>query len=246
MNIFKILHSKEFIFAKECYKTCNSYCCKNPYFKFLSFAKNDNIILPMLEAEFLALNSQIQFKNTKHITFILKNNKKIKLYFVECDFKGLCSPHNLRPLICKLYPYFPIIDNDGNFIRARESTMYDLFYKDEKNHPCTLIQTNKKDIINQLKITTEEIRKVPIMIFIFKSLQYIDEALQKYFENIFNKKIFIDTLDRGGVIEFFKHYEKNSFTMQAFKNQEFIENIISLYNTLEQKHGEEFTQYFFE
>ncbi|MBX1886759.1 hypothetical protein [Campylobacter peloridis] len=198
MNIFKKIHSMEFIFTKECYKTCNSYCCKNPYFKYLSSAKSDNIVLPMLETEFLALDNQIQFKNTKNVIFALKNNKKIKIYFVECDFKGLCSPHNLRPLICKLYPYFPIVSNDGNFIRVRESTIYDLFYKDEKNHPCTLIRTNKINVINQLKITTEEIRKVPIMIFIFKSLQYIDEALQKYFKNIFGKKIFIDTLDRGG------------------------------------------------
>ncbi|EGK8010485.1 hypothetical protein HW242_07050 [Campylobacter lari] len=247
-NFFKKIQETEFIFFKECYTTCDGYCCKNFHAGNFKFLNQDDVIIPLLEPEFQSINnfSDKTFLNFKEKIFTLDNKKKIKIYFLKCSSKGLCHPHCIRPLICKIYPYFPIVNFDGDFLGVRECAFLDLFYKNEKNHPCTLVRQHKQQLVHDFKQSTEFLRRQPIMIFVFMVLKYLDEALMLYFKKSLNDKIYLDELDEKHKQKFFELYENNALTFNAWKTQEFKNNISNTYKILEQKYGEEFTQYFFD
>ncbi|AJC86778.1 hypothetical protein [Campylobacter sp. RM16704] len=245
---FKNLHNIEFVFFKNCYTTCNGYCCKNFHSTNFNFLNQEEVIIPLLESEFQALNSiqKKSFLNFKEKIFTLQNGKKIKIYFLKCSSKGLCFPHYCRPLLCKIYPYFPIVDFEGNFLGVRECAFLDLFYKNDTNHPCTLINQHKQQLIEEFEKSTTILRQEPIMIFVFMVLKCLDEALVLHFSKKFQNKIYLDKLNLEEKKLFFKIYEHNALTFEAWKTQEFSNKVVHIYNKLEQKYGEEFTQYFFD
>lgn len=245
-NFFDTLHNKEFIFAPKCYMTCNGGCCRNIYAKYFKFNTSNDVILPMVEAEYLSLvkAGNNNFKNYSKVTYTLKNKKKITIYYVKCSLGGICSPHNLRPLICKLYPYYPQVDFDGNFLGAKPCALFDIFYKSKTKHFCTITHSAEEDFLNQFNQNTKILQKEPIMIFIFKSLEYIEEALKKYTYEYFGKEVYLDEMTEEEKYEFFGMQELNSMTLKAYKNNDFIDKIQNLYDILEKKYHSRFNQYF--
>ncbi|EAK0848416.1 Uncharacterised protein [Campylobacter lari] len=245
-NFFDTLHDKEFIFAPKCYMTCNGGCCHNIYAKYFKFNKSNSVILPMIEAEYLSLTRAGNNNLNDHSVAIyeLKNKKKITIYFIKCSLNGICNPHNLRPLICKLYPYYPQVDFDGNFLGVKPCALFDIFYKHKKNNFCTITHTAEKEFIKTFDENTKILQKEPIMIFIFKALEYIEEALQKYTYEYYGKEMYLDEMSEDEKYDFFAMQELNSMTLKAYKNDEFINKIQNLYDILEQKHQDRFCKYF--
>ncbi len=245
-NFFKNLKDKEYVFFKECYKTCNGYCCNNFHADKFKFINKDNVILPMIEHEFLAMQNSGGMDNVKDYkekTFTLKCGKKLKVYFLECGVKGLCSPHCNRPLICKIYPYFPLVNENGDFLGVREVAMLDLFYKDDKNHPCTLVNTHKEQLLKEYKQSIKELLKEPIMIFIFMLLEILDKYLMNYFKGYYDEP-FLDVLDENAKKDFFAKYETNALLFKAYRNNGFADEVNDLYLRLEAKYGEKLSKYF--
>lgn len=245
-NFFDTLKNKEYVFFKECYKTCNGYCCNNFHADSFKMIDSHNVILPMIEAEFLSMQKNGGMDNVKdfyHKTFWLKCGVGLKLYFLKCGVKGLCSPHCNRPLVCKIYPYFPLVDEKGEFLGVREVAMLDLFYKDDKNHPCTLVNTHKNELLKQFKSSTKELLKEPVMIFVFMALELLDKYLMKYFKNYFNEP-FLDVLGENERKDFFKKYENNALLFKAWRNDDFKNEINELYLRLESLYQEKLSRYF--
>ena len=50
-----------------------------------------------------------------------------------------------RPLICKLYPFLPKVDNRGGILDFFSATFFDLFY-DKSSHPCTLVAQHEDEV----------------------------------------------------------------------------------------------------
>jgi hypothetical protein len=74
-------------------------------------------------------------------TYTLSDGTKWHQHFLFCSCQGLCSPHQARPLICRIYPYFPIVNMDGELVDFEFSSLMDLCYTfPERDHPCTLVR----------------------------------------------------------------------------------------------------------
>lgn len=229
MKFFKSLKDIEIVKFKKCYKSCNSHCCGK-----------DNV-LPMLEAEFLAMKENINpltldyfYKDLK-----LKCGVKIKIYFIKCDKLGLCLNHQNRPLVCKLYPYFPIIDENANLLGVREISFYDLFYKNDKNHPCTLVNTHKKELLAMYYQNIKQILNEPIMIFVFMALEILTNYLQNYVKNK-HKDVDFDRLNKDIKKDFFA---KNDIFV-ALKDSSFQNDINNLYLKLEKLYKQDLSKHF--
>ena len=100
----------EFINFPKCYEGCGGYCCtgfKNNNFNFFS---SEVMALPLLEKEFNEYKKSggiIGLEEAKKIEeFKLKNGAILRIFWLHCSLVGLCNPHQNRPLICKLYPFF--------------------------------------------------------------------------------------------------------------------------------------------
>ncbi|EHD9160293.1 hypothetical protein [Campylobacter jejuni] len=247
-NFFDILHDKEFIFAPKCYMTCNGGCCHNIYAKYFRFNTSNDVVLPMIEAEYLSLikAGNNNFENYSKVAYNLKNNKKLVVYYVKCSLGGICNPHNLRPLICKLYPYYPKVDFDGNFLGVKPCALFDIFYKNKKNSFCTITHNTEEEFLNLFNKSTKILQREPIMIFIFKTLEYIEEALKKYTYDYYGKEVYLDEMTEDEKYEFFSMQELNSMTLEAYKNNDFINKVQNLYDILEKKYNNRFSKYFVE
>ncbi|WP_257935744.1 hypothetical protein UPTC15629_1361 [Campylobacter lari] len=245
-NFFDLLHDKEFIFAPKCYMTCNGGCCHNIYAKYFKFNTSNDVVLPVIEAEYLSLlkAGNNYLNNHNKVVYELKNKKKFVVYFIKCSLGGLCNPHNLRPLICKLYPYYPKVDFDGNFLGVKPCALFDIFYKHKKNNFCTITHTAEDEFVNEFNKNTKILQQEPIMIFIFKALEYIEEALKKYTYEYYGKEIYLDEMSEDEKYDFFAMQELNSMTLKAYKNDDFINKIQNLYDILEQKYQDRFCKYF--
>ncbi|ECQ7706821.1 TPA: hypothetical protein R1727_001598, partial [Campylobacter lari] len=58
------------------------------------------------------------------------------------------------------------------------------------------------------------------------------------------KVIYLEDLTHEEKFDFFAFQEINSMTMQAYKNEKFINSVQEVYDNLEKKYHDEFTQYF--
>ena len=233
MRFFDSLTDANFVYFKDCYKACGGHCC--------NALSDDENILPMLEPEFLSMKKNGGLNNIDffHKTFVLKCGKSINIYFLICKNKGLCKPHKNRPLVCKIYPYFPLVSKYGEFLGVREISFYDLFYKDDKNHPCTLINLHKNELLQMYKQNIQKIIKEPIMIFVFMVFEIIDRHLKSYFNQNF-KNIFFDDLSKSEKKMFFK----NNNLFLALKSNAFQDDINELYLSLESIYKNDISRYF--
>ena len=60
---FNKLYNSEFIAFKDCYKTCDSYCCSNFLGKNFKILSKNCVILPLLEEEYLYYKSKGRIQN---------------------------------------------------------------------------------------------------------------------------------------------------------------------------------------
>lgn len=169
--IWDYIYNTEFVAFKDCYLSCNGYCCSiSKDFSIIS-----NITLPLLEEEYnyYKNNSGIQnITEVKKEEFILENGKKFVLYYLICKCSGLCNPHSMRPLICRIYPYIPRVSFDGKIEGFLYASLFDVIYNDT-NHPCTLVKENKKEILETLTHKLQPLMLEPKLIFAFKALEAI-------------------------------------------------------------------------
>lgn len=98
--------------------------------------------------------------------------------------------------------------------------------------------------MKEFEENTQILRKEPIMIFVFKALEIIENTLKEYTYNHYGKVIYLEELTHEEKFDFFAFQEINSMTMKAYKNEKFLNEIQNLYDKLEEKYQEKFTQYF--
>lgn len=230
------IYDKEFVFFNECYKTCDGYCCKNFNQENFQMLPKNIVSLPLLKSEFEHYCKVGGISNLtlppKEQKYTLKNGKNIEIVYLSCDCNGLCTPHQNRPLICKIYPYFPIFNNQGKLESFEYSSLFDVFYN-VKNHPCTLINSHKEELERQLIENVKILGKYPLLIFIFKVLKILIENLREYI-NIND----LSTLNPNEKKKFFAKFEWAILSAKAWKKDKVKDEIQEIYDDLARKYGE--------
>ncbi len=100
------------------------------------------------EYEFLKKHTRLQvgFEQThRHHTFTFDEERGLTLGFdtAVCSLGGICSLPEYRPLICKFYPYYPIVTpEDGAINNFITGSLIDQYWGDLGiEHPCWLHRT---------------------------------------------------------------------------------------------------------
>lgn len=236
MLVFNKLYNSEFIAFKDCYKTCDSYCCSNFLAKSFKILNQNRVVLPLLEQEYLYYKSKGGVQNItqeKKETYTLKNGKKLVLYFLYCECGGLCEPHCMRPLICRIYPYFPLVSLEGKILGFYPASLMDLFFSKKQFHPCTLVRENDTEIKEQLSKSLKPLLESPLYIFAFRALELLAKALQNYLQNTC-----IDALNAQEREKFLKKLEWSLLSNKAWDNAAFKEAITQEYESVAQLYGD--------
>jgi hypothetical protein len=229
------IYNTNFFTANNCWTTCDGYCCKNFYGNYFKIFNKENVVLPMFEDEYDYYKSIGGIKNIdqpdKHV-FRLMNNKEFSIYFAKCNQKGMCDPHCSRPLICRIYPYFPLVDLKGNVIGFEYAALLDLFYENDAVHPCTLVREQNLIIKEQLKNSFKDVLENPKFIFMFKLLELISTTVKEAFPMYMNR------LNEDEKIVFYKNYENTMLKGRLWKNEKFKKDATYIYEQIEEYYGE--------
>lgn len=222
------IYEKNFIYANECYKTCDGYCCKNFFGTHFKFLDKDAVILPLIDDEYNEYKKRGGIKNINDIVKkeIPFDDKIFTLYLLKCREKGLCNPHNNRPFICRIYPYFPVIDLDGNVVDFVYASLIDNLV-DENYHKCTLIKDNS--ILKELRKNLLDISFSTKMILGLKLVELLIKYLKSYIPNKIDNK----NKEQNIVTKFEMLFLSN----KIFKNENFQLEAKQIYSQIKEKYG---------
>ncbi len=156
----KIFNS-EFIFETGCYKTCNSFCCRwdSPDMPFRIIPKGGTLFYLPKEYEYISKYGKV----TDIEPFKMKAkffDKEIYLYYKHCNDDSNCNIKFSRSLYCKLYPFLPVFDIDGNLTNIKYISVYDVTADIiGQKTPCYVIDLKEK----YLKYWQENPEKISLL-----------------------------------------------------------------------------------
>lgn len=151
------IYSLNGIYEGECWKSgCDSFCCNyNRVGKNFKIIKKINEV-PLFPGEYAYLkkNNKLQEGSSiKIFSFSLNNGIKIPVILNWCPLNGKCSNHKYRPVMCRFYPYFPVVDCEGKVEAFERSIPYDLFWEElGEKMPCAIHSLSINSINSILKI----------------------------------------------------------------------------------------------
>lgn len=122
----KIFNS-EFIFETECYKTCNSFCCRwdSEDIPLKIIPKGGTLFYLPKEYAYISQYGKV----TELEPFKMKAkffDKEITLYYKHCNDDANCNIKFSRSLYCKLYPFLPVFDINGTLTDLKYISVYDV------------------------------------------------------------------------------------------------------------------------
>nr|WP_287410474.1 hypothetical protein [Pseudodesulfovibrio sp.] len=124
------IHSKEFVSTPECWTSCNGgACCNMGLVSDIQFNILPNVgtTLIFMEDEYRYFNSQ-SMKLTHPIKTLEMNfadKETLTIHTAHCDLNGRCTDCFPKPLLCKMYPYVPIVTLDNSLETILSGSIYD-------------------------------------------------------------------------------------------------------------------------
>jgi len=203
----------------------------------MNLLKSSAVILPFFPGEYDYYTSLggIQSINESPSVqeYALPDGTSYTARFIKCSCAGMCVPHAARPLICRIYPYYPRVDLNGKILGFGHSALMDVLYEaPETNHPCTLVREEKERIQSELRDSLPVLLQYPEFIFVFKVLEIIERELRQHLPKR------IDLLeDNDAVKSFFRNFEWAVLSRKPWATELVATEIGSIYNSLVQEHG---------
>jgi hypothetical protein len=234
---WRMIYSLDGIFEAGCWESgCASHCCN-----FGRVGRNFKIIkkineVPLFPGEYLYLkqNGKLQPGGTiKTFDFTLQNGVKIPVILNWCPYNGKCPNHDYRPVMCRLYPYFPVIDLEGKVTALERSIPYDLFWEElGEPMPCA-IRSLSLDSINSLLKIVAGLCADPHNIFYLKAAHiYKQQIIRGIHKN--------GLLEAGDANRFFVDWEKRLLTNRLFDVEAALAELTDLWQQLRDKYQNRF------
>lgn len=180
------IHNIKFVEFSDCWKTCNGYCCNHVHDDAgFTFMKNGSgMVFFNDEYEFLKRINKLQygFKDKAKVTeFKINNEFTLKFVQSKCSLGGVCTIPEYRPILCKIYPYSPVINLDTKEIEdfITISLPDQAWTALEKPPICTLVKDHSKEVKEQLKPGLSELIKDPYFVFHFKAIELFNTFVKQ-------------------------------------------------------------------
>lgn len=230
---WKELYDENFFSMGSCWTTCNSHCCK---FNLYDGHKSKGVVLPLFPGEhqyFESIGGIINITDkAKKRTYHLHDDISFATHFLTCNCMGLCNPNEHRPLICRFYPYMPLVTVEGEIRGYDYIALSDLFYSNATAaHPCTLVRTEPDSVQKQLNESLPKLLKYPQFVFSFMVAELLANSLRKAMEGT------VDDLSNEEKKSFYKKFELMVFTGKPWRSAEFKESVVDVYNQVEKQYG---------
>jgi hypothetical protein len=190
---FSILYDHPISSPCVLWEHCSSHCCHIGSQVRTFDAETDLVILPIPEVEFEYLHRvgspDEQWLDAKRSFDVEISGYSLKVYMQPCNLGGRCDS-GLRPMICRIYPYIPLIDDDFRIAGTINATAFDLVWTPGTSEdPCLMRSAPEtarhlgllNDLVSKLKIREENLE---ILLWFNLAFRYL-EAFKLYLEQSF-------------------------------------------------------------
>jgi hypothetical protein len=235
---WKTIYSLNGIFEAGCWESgCAAHCCN-----YERVGRNFKIIkrineVPLFPGEYLYLkqNGKLQPGSMiKTIHFSLKNGVRIPVVLNWCPHNGRCPEHDYRPVMCRMYPYFPLVDLTGRVKALERSIPYDLFWERlGETLPCA-IRSLSLDSINSFLQIVVYLCMDPHNIFYLMAAHIYKQQIEK-------------GIRKSGLLKsphspdgFFANWEKLLLTNRLFDPDSTLNELTDLWVRLRKKYPDRF------
>ena len=239
-EIWEKIHSISFPSVSGCWENCGGgFCCNNRHelVKFRAIPSGRQSF-PVLDSEYQYLKeggflSPEMTANTRTISTVLKNGKTASVHMVTCSQGGRCFSWEKRPLICKIYPFIPISDDDGSIIRFEVGSVFDVMFNlAGLPSPCAVLAQDLKPLHDEFKERTGDVFNMPYFIFYFRAFEIIANELRKGFAEHYKGTPSDD------YTKFFREFELLYMSQKVFSKDRIQAELENLYASLENKYGD--------
>ncbi|MBF0611035.1 MAG: hypothetical protein G8345_13420 [Magnetococcales bacterium] len=142
------IHRHQFISVDKCWETCGGgYCCASNHADFqFRLLPVPGVVLLYPEEEYnhlVATGRAWQTlpgnKPVQRLHLDVGGPRPLTLVHMPCRLQGKCAGVIEPPLQCKLYPFLPVLDVDGNILDVYPFSIFELtFATCQWPMPCTL------------------------------------------------------------------------------------------------------------
>lgn len=160
---FDNMYDTDLVYMKDCWKLCgDAHCCSFSRYKsrFKLIAQEHYQELPLLPDEYDYLKHKGwlgQFGDFDHKTVEYAfNGSTMRVESIVSRKPGCACEHDTRPVICRLYPLFPIFDIHGHILGIDSVGIYEVLEKLDGLQPaCALTQLPFGELQKFLSISAE-------------------------------------------------------------------------------------------
>ena len=188
------------------------------------------------EYQYLKSQDKVQegFEEKHNIlSFEISPKRIIRIITSYCHLEGRCTYPEYRPLICKVYPYFPRISLDTLEITgyAYSSALDQYWGALSLKHPCHIVQTlDEKKIFKHLEVF-KPLLSNPYFIFYFKAIEIVLDNLKAHLQKTQSQIFNLPPAD------FFSRWEFLYVTGKAFNKKEILSKLEWLDNEVQRRFG---------
>ncbi len=178
--------------SKPCsfWEQCDSHCCTIGRLLQPHDPATHLVALPIPAVEFDYLRSLgapgDQWPEPARKFEIGLSGYELTVYMQPCLLGGACNS-DWRPSICRIYPYFPLIDDDFRIVSLMKATALDLIWDKRDDDPCLMRGPEEgprhvalmEDLVGKLK---RDRGNHELLLWLNLAYRYI-EAFKAYFED---------------------------------------------------------------
>jgi len=240
LEIWEQLHHTSFPSVPNCWEKCGGgFCCNNRHelVKFRAIPSGRQSF-PVMNGEYAYLHDAKSLgpemiSNTRTMSTVLSNGKTVSAHMVTCSQGGRCFSWEQRPLICKIYPFVPIPDLDGNITGFEVGSVFDImFHLAGIPSPCAVLEGDCAQLKEKMKDEIGFIFTMPYFIFYFRAFGIIADQLRKGFSENYTG------LPSADYPKFFREFEILYMSQKVFSKENIKNELENLYSELEKKYGE--------
>jgi hypothetical protein len=159
----------------DCWRECGSYCCKTNHAEFsFRFIRPGQVLLPLCPAEYNYLKEKGLLPDespqaVSRLAVEFEPGRSAAVYMVRCDRGGLCDHPEFRPLICKIYPYYPYPTPEGEIEDLVLGSVFDVARWARDGHmACPALRNEDNAVREKAKQNYARLFEHPHLIFYFR------------------------------------------------------------------------------
>lgn len=229
------LYRREYVSVPDCWKECGGYCCNNFLAGELSLPESDKVVVPFLPGEYahhVAAGGFPQPGMTVTQHYVLPDGQPWDVHFLRCSAKGKCNANFVKPLVCRIYPYFPVVDLDGGIVDFEYCSLIDLFHPEVSVHPCYIVREEGHAVQERLRVVLAEALVYPEIVFAFAMFKRITDALRRALPGTFDAKA-----EPGERRKFLRAFQWQIYSRKPWITPEFRKEVSILHAAMVKRHG---------